>query len=169
MPTFKPKPWRSAASARRKPAERSEAERQAAAARLAADNARAVAEEAARRARKAEHIEAHEEEARILRKAAHAAAEQEALRGLSQDARAAAAAPTADLIRSRTEEGHLVTAKREPFVEIVDEMKLDPLKLWAFVKSEHKLQALKAWAKVTQHKQPMEGAIIELRDRAVIR
>lgn len=147
-----------------------EAERKAAAEREAAERARAVAEEAARRARKAANIEAHEEEARRLAaEAAQKAAEQEAARTASQDARAAAAAPTADLIRSRTDEGHLVTAKREPYVEIVDEMALDPVALWAFVKSDHKLQALKAWAKVTQHRTPMAGAIIELRDRAVIR
>jgi hypothetical protein len=147
-----------------------EAERRAAKERLDADNARAVAEEAARRSRKAANIEAHEEEARRLAaEAAQKAQEQEAARSASQDARAAAAAPTADLIRSRTEEGHLVTAKREPFVEIIDEMQLDAAALWPFVKSDHKLQALKAWAKVTQHRQSMAGAIIELRDRAVIR
>lgn len=147
-----------------------EAERKAAAERRAADEARAVAEEAARRARKAENIEAYEEQARILAgEAAQRAQEQEAARSASQDARASAAAPTADLIRSRTEEGHLVTAKREPFVEIVDEMALDASALWPFVKADHKLQALKAWAKVTQHRAPMAGAIIELRDRAVIR
>ena len=147
-----------------------EAERKAAEERRKADEARARAEEIARRARKVETIEAAQEHARQLAaEAAQKADEQEAARGASQDARAAAAAPTADLIRSRTDEGHLVTAKREPFVEIVEEMQLDALALWPFVKSEHKLQALRAWAKITQHKQQMPGAIIELRDRAVIR
>jgi hypothetical protein len=48
-------------------------------------------------------------------------------------------------------------------------MALDKEKLWAFLKDDDVLKALKAWAKTTSHRQPMAGAIIELRDESVIR
>lgn len=138
--------------------------------RIAAE--RAAAEEAARaeRARKPENKEAAADAA------AAAAAEAERLRDEEdrarqsrQDATIEATAKTADLVRTRTDSGHLVTAKQVPYVEIVDAMKLDPAVLWAFVKDDAKLAALKSWAKTTQYKKPMAGAIIEMRDEAVIR
>lgn len=138
----------------------------------AAERARIAQEEAERaaRARKQENKDA-------AREAADAAAaearrlqdEAEVARQKAQEATAAAAAAPADLVRTRTDSGHTVTAKQVPYVEIVDEMKLDKERLWAFVKSDAKLHALKEWSKATQYKQKMDGAVIEMRSQAVIR
>lgn len=149
-------------------------------AREAEDRARREREEQERLAREAEHRAARARKEENAAAAAAEAAQREAeakrlrdeeerLRAERQAKQADAAAKTADLVRTRTDEGHMVTAKQVPYVEITDEMELDAKLLWPFVKSEHKLQALKAWAKITQHKQKMAGAIIEMRDEAVIR
>ncbi len=147
-----------------------EAEDKARREREAAERAAAEAAAKAARARKPENVEKTQQEA--AERAAEAARlrdEESRAKEQRQDATADASAKTADLVRTRTDSGHLVTAKREPHVEIIDGMKLDAVALWAFVKDDHKLAALKAWAKITQHKKQMDGAIIEMRDVAVIR
>lgn len=138
----------------------------------AAERARVAQEEADRaaRARKQENKDA-------ANAAAEAAAsearrlddEAELARQRAQETTADAAAKPADLVRTRTETGHTVTAKQVPYVEILDEMLLDPVALWPFVKSDAKLDALKALAKTRQYKLKMNGAIIEMRTQAVIR
>lgn len=144
--------------------------------RLAQAEAERLEREAAEAAAKAERARKAENEAKNKAVSEAAAAEakrlrdeEELARQKAQEASAAATAKSADLVRTQTESGHMVTAKQVPFVEIVDEMELDPKILWAFVKSDAKLDALKAWAKTTQYKKPMAGAIIEMRDKAVIR
>ena len=147
-----------------------EAEEKARSAREAAERAQREAEEKAARARKQENIDLQRQAAREAEAAAQAAREaEERARRQEQDARAAATAKTADLVRTRTDEGNMVTAKQEGYVEVTDYAKLDAKILWDFIKDEHKLAALKQWAKITQHKRQMDGAIIGLRDKAVIR
>ena len=147
-----------------------EAER---AAREEAERLEAQAREAeakAARARKAEN----EEKNRAAAEAAEAEAkrlrdEQELARQRVQEASAASAAKGSDLVRTRTDSGHMVTSRQEPYVEIVDSMELDAAALWPFVREDAKLAALKSWAKTVQYKRQMPGAIIEMRDRAVVR
>jgi len=147
-----------------------EAEERARREREAAERAQREAEEKAARARKAENIEAAEKLAAEARaNAERLRDEEERARQQRQETAADASAKTADLVRTRTEQGHMVTAKQVPYVEIVDSMDLDAKTLWAFVKDDAKLAALKTWAKTTQYKKPMKGAIIEMRDEAVIR
>lgn len=146
-----------------------EAERKAREEREKAERAAREAEQKAARARNEEkrrEAEAAAEAARL--EADRRAREEERARQERQDASASAQTKTADMVRTRTESGHMVTARREPYVEITDSMALDPAKLWAFVKDDHKLAALKAWAKTTGYKQQMAGAVIEMRDRAVV-
>jgi hypothetical protein len=128
------------------------------------------ATEAAARARKAENIAAHNEEAADHAELAAAAARAAAL-ALNEAAAAELAAKQkpAELTRSRFEEGTLVTMKQVGYVEIVDAALLDLAALRPFIKEEHLLQALRAWAKINSHKKPMAGAIVEMRDEAVIR
>lgn len=128
------------------------------------------AEEKAARARKAENKAAAEAAAREAEEAAERRRQEEERSRLQrQEAEAAARAKTADLTRERHAGGALNTMRDVPYVEIVDEMKLDPVALWPFVKSDEKLRALKEWSKATQHKKPMDGAIIEMRPQTVVR
>ncbi len=128
------------------------------------------AEEKAARARKAQNEEAARQAAAEAEEAAaRLRAQEQAARDARRQAEADAAAKTADLVRTRTDSGHTVTAKQVPYVEITDSMKLDVVALWPFVKDDAKLAALKQWARTTGHKKQMDGAIIEMRDEAVIR
>lgn len=128
------------------------------------------AEETAARARKAENKEAAQQAARKAEEAAaKVRADEEAARERRQDAEAAARAKSADLTRERHSGGAMNTMRQVPYVEIVDAMKLDAVALWPFVKEDAKLAALKAWAKTTQHKRPMEGAVIEMRNETVVK
>ncbi len=128
------------------------------------------AEAAASRARKAENVAAHEETAADHAELASAAAKT-ATHALNEaaEAEAAAAAKPAELTRSRFSEGTVVTMKQVGYVEIVDAALLDLNALRPFIKEEHLLQALRAWAKINNHKKPMTGAIVEMRDEAVVR
>lgn len=147
-----------------------EAEDKARREREAAERTRREAEEKAARARKEENKEAAAKAAREAEEAAAALREKEEQeRQRRLDAEDAARAKPADLVRERHEGGAMNTMRQVPFVEIEDEMTLDPLALWPFVKSDAKLAALKAWAKVTQHKKAMPGAIIEMRNETVVR
>src|ERR1019366_957955 len=129
-----------------------------------------VAAEAAARARKAENIAAHNEEAADRAElAAEASASATLAFNEAAAAEIAAKAKPAELTRSRFEEGTLVTMKQVGYVEIVDAALLDLAALRPFIKEEHLLQALRAWAKINNHKKPMPGAIVEMRDEAVVR
>lgn len=147
-----------------------EAEERAAAQRREAERLQREAEEKAARARKAENREAAEAAARAAEAAAaKAREEEESERARRQDAEAATRAKPGDLIRERGEGGTLNTMKRVPYVEMVDSMKLDAKALWPFVSDKEKERALKTWAKTTQHRQMMDGAIIEMRNETVVR
>jgi len=140
---------------------------------IAAAKAAAAAEEArlaADRARKAENIE---QKAALAAVAEAAAADANASASIAADAAEAAHIETlrkpAEMARSRFDGGRLVTMKQVGFVEITDKMALDPAALWPFIKDEAALVALRAWAKTSNYKKPMAGAIVELRDEAVVR
>jgi len=148
--------------------------------RQKAEAARREAEErlaAAERARKEENAEAHRLAAEAARKAADAAtaAQQQHAASASyasqqaEDARIDAQAPAADLTRTRTESGAMATMGTVPYVEIADVTKLDKEALWPFLKEDHILMALKAWARTKSHRTPMDGAIIELRNKGQVR
>lgn len=128
------------------------------------------AEEAAARARKAENIAAHEDRAADHAELA-AAASKAAAHALNEAAAAesAAAAKPAEMTRSRFSEGTVVTMKQVGYVELLDSAKLDLAALRPFIKDEHLLMALRAWAKINNYKKPMDGAIVEMRDEAVVR
>jgi chemotaxis protein histidine kinase CheA len=145
------------------------AEAEARAMREAAERTQREAEEKAARARKAENIKAAEEAARVAKEAADkAAAEEETKRAERQQAEEANRAKPADMVRERHSEG-MNTMAMVWFVGIDDEMKLDPVKLWPFIKTDAKESALKNWAKTTNYRQPMPGAIIEERPDTRVR
>lgn len=124
----------------------------------------------AARARKVENEDAANARAKAAAdEAARLRAQEDLARDARRQAEQDAAAKSADLVRTRTESGHMVTAKQVPYVEITDRMQLDFEQLKPFFKDSDVLAALKAWAKVVQHKKQMPGAIIEMRSEAVIR
>lgn len=142
------------------------AEEKAAAERRAAQEAI----EAAARARKTENVEAHREKAANHALAAQQAAAEATLASeRAEDARIDTLATAADLTRTRLDSGALATMKQVPFVQIFDVTKLDKELLWPFIKEEHLLMALNAWAKTKSHKTPMDGAVIEMRNKGGIR
>ena len=154
---------------RRREEERLRVEREAREAQRKLDEQARIAREAeekARRARNAENIAAHQKVADEA-KANVAGLKEEAVNASAQaqDAAAAALAKPAELTRHRTEDGLLSTMREKPHVEIVDVMKLcDSARLlWPFFKEEEILRALKKYAATTNHKRPVEGAIIEMR------
>lgn len=156
-----------AAAAERAERERAEIERRKA----------AEAAERAERARKEANAEAQrkaEEEARAAAEEADRAAEKHAAAAAyaeqqAEDARIDAAAPAADLVRTRTESGAMATMATVPYVKIDDVTKLDKEALWPFLKEDHIEMALKAWAKTKSHRTPMEGATIKLVPKGQVR
>jgi hypothetical protein len=164
---------KAAAERARLEAERREAERVAREAREAAEKAQREADEAARAAERARKPETVQERLETADKAAGDAlgARVEAANAMTaaDDARLAVTAKTADLVRTRTDTGALVTMAQVGYVEIVDADLLDKNKLWPFLSMDAKEKALRAWAKTTGYKIAMIGAIVELRDETVIR
>jgi flagellar biosynthesis GTPase FlhF len=84
-------------------------------------------------------------------------------------ARLATLKKSADLTRSRFDEGRIATMRQVGYAEVMDKMALDHEKLWAFVSDDAAAKALRAWAKTTGYKQQMDGAVIGFRDETVIR
>lgn len=162
-----------AAERERRRLEAEEAARVAKAKQEAEARAVAEAEEArlaAERARKPENIETKGQVAAEKEQVASTASIDAALATeQAQDARIETLRKPAEMVRTRFDEGRLVTMKQVGYVEIVDKMALDKEKLWAFLRDDDVLKALKAWAKTTSHRQSMSGAIIEMRDATVIR
>ena len=162
-----------AAERERRRLEAEEAARVAKAKQEAEARAVAEAEEArlaAERARKPENIETKGQVAAEKEQVASTASIDAALATeQAQDARIETLRKPAEMVRTRFDEGRLVTMKQVGYVEIIDKMALDKEKLWAFLKDDDVLKALKAWAKTTSHRQSMAGAIIEMRDDTVIR
>lgn len=143
-----------------------EAAEKAAAERRAAEEAEA----AASRARKAENIAAREVEAKAQQEAAAAARiEADLARQKAESAHIATLAKPADIARTRTDEGALVTMGTEPYAEVEDFDLLDKVKLWPFIHREALEKALRAWAKTTGHAVPMAGARIGKRPKTSVR
>lgn len=139
--------------------------------REAEERARREAEErriAAEKARK--DIEAKSNaaaEAEAGAAAAQAAADLASVE--AESARIATLAKPADLVRTRTEQGPLVTMGTEPYAVIEDENALDRDVLWPFISTDAKERALRAWARTTNYSQPMTGARVGKRPKTVVR
>ncbi len=125
---------------------------------------------AAARARKPENIE-------TKRAVAEQAAADASAAGINAQLAAEAAqgahvdtlSKPADLVRTRTEQGPLVTMAQEAYAEIEDDSLLDKETLWPFIALEAKEKALRAWARTTGHMKGMDGASIGKRSRSVVR
>lgn len=143
-------------------------EEQEAAARAAREAAELEA--AAARARKPENIER-------LEQAAAAQAVEADIRNVgamvaqdvAREAAVAAAAPTADIVRTRFETGHLGTGKQVGYVDVTDFAKLDLNLLRPYFRQADIVKALNAWAKTQDYNCSMDGAEIGKRDSAVYR
>lgn len=135
------------------------AAREAEEARLAAERARKP-ETTAAKTEIAEHKETVADAATVAAQVAGAAAE---------DAYVETLARPADLVRTRVEDGPLVTMNQIGYAEIVDDAKLDKEKLWAFISLDAKEKALRAWAKTTGHRTQMEGAAIGHKNKSAVR
>ena len=142
------------------------AAQEAAQAAAAAEEARLAAE----RARKPETQEAKGAAAEQAETAAAAAqADAQVAIADAQEKRIDSLAKPAEMARSRFDEGRLVTMRQVGYVEIVDKAALDKEALWPFLREDDVLKALRAWAKTTSFRKPMAGAVVELRDEAVVR
>jgi hypothetical protein len=147
---------------------REEEDRIAAAAAKAAQQAVDDAAAAAR-ARKPENVAALQTSAADNKAAAQALlAQLNQASSKADDARIDTLAKPADMVRTRTEGGQLITMKQVPFVALEDRTKLDMAELWPHLKDEHILMALKAWARTKDHKTPMAGAVIKMVDETVV-
>lgn len=143
-------------------------------AQAAAAKAAAEAEErrlAAERARAPQQIETKEAAATAAEVKADSARVDALMATDAADAaHLATKAKSADLARTRVEDaGVLLTARQEPYAEIVDATKLDKEKLWPFISVEAKEKALRAWARNGGHKEPMDGATIGHRNKGSVR
>lgn len=148
-----------AARERKMAEEREKAEREAEEARLAAE-----------RARKPETIEVKTEIAEQAKVAADTAAiDHQLAADKAQEAYVETLAKPADIVRTRIDEGPLVTMKQEGYAEITDAALLDKETLWPFISLDAKEKALRAWAKNTGHTQQMTGAAIGKRNRSAVR
>lgn len=136
-----------------------------------------LAEERRQREEARREAERVAEEARLREERARAAASK-AQRGIEanvaakrlEEAEAHAAAPSAAIARTRFEDSQtLVTMRQVPFVEVTDYNELPLELLRPYIAQDALLRAVKAWAKITEHKQPLPGATIEMRDDTVIR
>jgi hypothetical protein len=150
-----------------------EAAREAARLRKIADDKAAAELEAQRardRARKPERVEELKETAAQLGAGATAAKVAASVAASVADAAIEATqVKTAELARQRFDTGHMATGKQVPHVEITDVAKLPLETLRPYFKEEHLLAAVKAYGKVTNHKKPLPGALIEMRDATVYR
>lgn len=158
---------------RRRLEEEEEARKVAAAAeetRLKAEQLAREKEDAAKRARNPEKKAALLEEAQDHKVDAKVAEVTEAAaRTNLSEKQAASTAKPADLVRSRSDGGTMATMRQVGYTEITNADLLDLQVLRPFIKEAHLKMALDAWAKVTGHKKPMPGAIVEMRNDTVIR
>lgn len=153
-------------NARKAREEAEEAARQQATARIKAEDDRLAAE----RARKPETAAAKGAVADLSEANASAARiEAEIAADRAQQAHIENLAKPADLVRTRTESGAMMTMAREGYAVITDESALDKSALWPFISEKEKEKALRSWAKNTGYNKPMDGAEIGFRNKTVIR
>lgn len=122
------------------------------------------AEEAKRRAERARK---DIEEKQAVASAAQAEADRAAI--AAEDARIAMLAKPADMIRTRVDEGPMVTMGTESYAVIEDYAALDKEQLWPFITRSALDAALKGWARTTNYSQPMAGARVGRRPKTVVR
>lgn len=125
---------------------------------------------AAARARKPENIETHQQMAEQHADNAESARVDTLMATAAADeARNATMQKPAEMVRERFDSGVLNTMAKEGYVEITDadQIPLDVLR--PYFKDEHLLYALKGYAKKTSYKKPLAGAIIEMRNKTVIK
>ena len=150
---------RTAREAREKAAAEEKARKEAEEARLAAERARKPETQAAK-------TEAAEQAQTVATAAIAASAAAEAK---AEDAYVDTLARPADIVRTRVDEGPLVTMQKVGYAEVEDDTKLDMAKLWPFISIDAKEKALRAWAKSTGYRQPMDGAAIGHRNKSAVR
>lgn len=153
---------RAEAEARRAEAERAAAEE----ARLAAERARKPETTAAKAAAAEEREQAADDRAQ---RASVAAAEAQVAAAKAEEARIATLAKPADMVRTRGDDGVLLTAARENYAILVDRALLDKEALWPFFTDAEVEKALRAWARTTGHGKPMAGAEIGNKSKGVVR
>lgn len=137
--------------------------------RKLAEERRRREQEAAEREREADEARKKMERARSIEKVAEREIEAHLADMRAQQADAMTQAKPADMVRTRVEGGPLVTASRVPFVDVTDYDKLDLEKLRPYIARDALMRAVRAWARLTNHQEKMDGAIIEMRDATVIR
>ena len=164
-----------AAERERRRQEAEDAARVERARREAEEKTRREAEEArlaAERARKPKTIEAKEAIAAQAETDAAVAKAQASIAAVrAEDARIATLAKPADIIRTRIDEGPLVTMGTEPYAIIEDEKIFDQYAtLWApFVTRTAKEQALRAYAKTRNYNEGIPGARVGRKPKSVVR
>lgn len=155
---------------RRREAE--EAARKEREAREAAEKAAREAEErrlAAERARKPETIEAKSNEAAVKEAEADAALTEAKLAAEhAEETYVNTLARPADMVRTRVDDGPLVTMQQVGYAEVEDSTLLDKELLWPFIKEDAKEAALRQWAKTTGYNKPMAGAAIGFGSRLIL-
>lgn len=118
----------------------------------------------------AEEARRKEERARAEASKAQRAIETNVAVARVEVAKEATEVSSAALVRTRFEENQtMVTMKQVPHVEIVDVFQLPLEVLRPYLAEDALLRAVKAYAKITDHKKPLPGAVIEMRDATVIR
>jgi hypothetical protein len=127
--------------------------------RLAAERARAPAQVEAKQ-QAAQAAETASDAARVEQQVASAAAEEKYVDTLARPA---------DMVRTRVDEGPLVTMQQVGYAEIEDDSKLDKNLLWPFLSIDAKEKALRAWAKTTGYRTKMDGAAIGHRNKSAVR
>jgi chemotaxis protein histidine kinase CheA len=155
---------------RREAEEAARVEREA---REAAAKAAQEAEErrlAAERARAPAQVEAKEQAAQAAETASDAArVEQQVASAAAEEKYVDTLARPADMVRTRVDEGPLVTMQQVGYAEIEDDSKLDKNLLWPFLSIDAKEKALRAWAKTTGYRTKMDGAAIGHRNKSAVR
>lgn len=133
--------------------------------RLEAERVEREKREAAERARRPDRkAELEKEASDAAAVTAQKVADESVARADLSNARADKTAKSADLVRTRGDDGVLMTMKQVGYAEVVDSSLLDVNVLRPYFKEDHFAHALKQWAKAQQYRKPMNGASIGMRD-----
>lgn len=125
---------------------------------------------AAERARKPETVEQKTGMARAQEQIADAAkVDAEVATARAQDAHIGTLRKSADIMRTRGDDGTLSTVGTEKYAEIADRTKLNIALLAPYIKLEALESALTQWAKFTDYNVQMDGAAIGRRNKSLVR
>lgn len=86
--------------------------------------------------------------------------------GRAEEAYVGTLARSADIMRTRSDDGILSTMAQETYSNIVDKDLLDKEKLWPFIKQADLEKALRQWAVSTDYRQTMPGAEVGRRNKS---